>query len=117
MTADAATTNGVIPALGELNLDALLDKIDVSPKPLRLGGKVYMVRRDLNAEEASRCLSLINAGKELEATAMLVGDAAVDLDNVLKSLPRPRLLAASQHILSVAGLVQPGGAMGESQAS
>lgn len=112
-----AATNGKVIGVSELNLDELLGSIDVSPQPVRLGGHVYMVRRDLNAAEASTCLRLINEGKELEATAMLVGDDAVTLDAALKELPRPRLLAASQHILHVAGLVNAAGDMGESQAS
>lgn len=112
-----AATNGQVVGLSELNLDDLLGAIDVSPRPVRLGGHVYMVRRDLTAAEASTCLRLINEGKELEATAMLVGDDAVTLDAALKDLPRPRLIAASQHILQVAGLVTASGDMGESQAS
>lgn len=115
-TATTQAANGMMRGMDELNLDDLLGKVDVSPKPVRLGGHVYHVRRDLTSAEATTCLQLINSGKELEATAMLVGDDAVTLDQALRELPHARREIASQHILSVAGLI-PGGSMGESPAS
>lgn len=116
MSAATKSSNGVAPSVAELNLDDLLGKIDVTPKPVRLGGRVYMVRRDLTAAEASTCIRLINEGKELEATALLVGDDAVALDATISALPRQHQLVASQHLLQVAGIMA-GGDLGESPAS
>lgn len=111
--------NGVPPALAELNLDDILGRIDVSPKPVRLAGRVYMVRRDMTSVEATQCLRLIQQDKELEATAMLLQshDDAVALDAALRDLPHARRELASTHILRTAGIVTAGGDLGESPAS
>lgn len=111
--------NGVAPSVAELDLDAILDKVDTSPKPVRLCGEVYMVRRDLTVAEANECLRLIGDRKELEATVILVGsDAAVRLDAALRTLPLAKQVVASNHLLRTANLpVGEGAAAGESSAS
>ncbi len=111
--------NGVAHLPGELNLDDILDKVDISPKPVRFGGQVYMVRRDLSVVEANECLRLIGDRKELEATVILVGpDAAIGLDAALRELPLSKQAVASDHILRIAGLPTGGGNVaGESPAS
>lgn len=118
---DVTTTNGSYAGAvaEELDLDALLGRIDVSPQPVRLAGRVYQVRRDLTSVEATRCLRLISEGKELEATSMLLAepDDGVALDQALRDLPHARREAASVHILRTAGLPTAGGDRGESPAS
>jgi hypothetical protein len=104
----------------EFDLDAELEAIDLSPRPLKLGGVTYEVRRDLTGKEVAefwRLLRSSNDDDDVLALALLVGDDAVALNTVLAQLPQARMERAVQVILEKAGLTKPTGDQGESKAS
>jgi hypothetical protein len=101
----------------ELDLDVELDALDLSPRPIKLGGTTYTVRRDLTGKEIAKYWDLVKKQKDTEALALLVGDDAVALNTVLEKLPQQRMQLAVQRIMQTAGLLNTAGEQGESAAS
>lgn len=101
-----------------LNLDAELEEIDLSPVPVSLAGRTYLVRRDLTGDEIRRYWELARAAKDAEAFSILVGpeDGAI-LNAVLDSMPKTRFDLAAKRIMQTAGLMAADGNPGESKAS
>jgi hypothetical protein len=93
--------NGQVPAI---DLDAQLEAIDLSPRPVKLGGVTYQVRRDLTGAEVAEFYRYLNAGKDVESLAILVGDDSVALHATMEKLPRARMNQAVKVILQTAGL-------------
>lgn len=110
------TLNGV-NVLDEFDLDAELDAIDLSPRPVKLGGVTYMVRRDHTAKDVVLYWELVKQSKDVEALAMLVGDDAAALNTFLEQLPKPRMTRAVQALMQQAGLLTMEGEQGEAKAS
>lgn len=102
-----ARTNEVI------DLDALLASRSLDPVPVKLGGKTYMVRRDLTGTEAAQYYTLINEGKDVDALALLVSNAPVMLNKALEKLPRQHMILVVQKMMEAAGLLAAGGSEGE----
>lgn len=101
----------------ELDLDVELDALDLSPRPVKLGGVTYLVRRDLTGKEIAKYWELVKKQKDTEALALLVGDDAVALNQLLEQLPQQRMQLAVQRIMQTAGLLSGAGEQGESKAS
>jgi hypothetical protein len=107
----------VVGGVVELDLDAVLAEIDVSPRPVKLGGVTYMVRRDLTAQDVVLYWELVKQSKDAEALALLVGDNATALNAFLEQLPKPHAVRAGQVIMQQAGLLTAEGEQGEAKAS
>lgn len=105
------------------NLDALLAKRLLKPKPVRLAGHVYSVRTDLTGAEVVKYFALADEKKDEEALALVVGAKdAKKLNGVLAGLPRDHMNAVVQEIMVLAGIVNgvpqtEAGTEGESSAS
>lgn len=112
-----AITNGKATKDVELDLDVLIDAIDLSPKPVKLGGHVYRVRRDLTGPEIVQYWELVRAKDDTTALSLLVGEDAVALNTTLEQLPQARMTLAVQKLMEAAGLVSAAGDSGESAAS
>lgn len=107
MTQGAQAQNGEV-----LDLDALLAKRLLKPKPVRLGGHTYQVRTDLTGKQVTEYFALVNGGEALKALTLLVGVAAAKkLHVALEKLPRGHMVLALQEIMVAAGV-----AVGTSQA-
>lgn len=106
-------------AVDALDLDALLAERSLDPKPVKLKGKTYMVRRDLTGQEVADYFKLVRASedRDVEALSILVGDEAVGLNEALNALPQQHMQLAVQKVMAVAGLITEGSDEGESQAS
>lgn len=89
---------------GTIDLDVLLAKVDLSPVPVVLKGHTYQVRRDLTGEETVECFRLIDASKDAEALAMLVGEDGEQLNMAFEKLPRQHMVLAVQQFLALAEL-------------
>lgn len=57
-----------------LDLDALLTSRSLKPRRVRLGGKLWSLKRDFTAQAVVEFWSLIDQGKSREALTMLVGE-------------------------------------------
>lgn len=109
--------NGTNPlGVPTLDLDALLSEASLEPRPIKLMGKVYQVRRDLTGAEVAEYWKLVREGKDVDALSMIVS-APVMLNKVLEKLPREHMLIAVREIMQAAGLVDMVGDAGESKAS
>jgi hypothetical protein len=100
-----------------LDLDQLLAERELTPVPVKLGGKNYMVRRDLTSAEVAEFYKLCNEGKDVDALAVLVANAPVMLNKALEKLPRQHMILVLQKMMEAAGLIPKGGNEGESKAS
>lgn len=100
-----------------VDLDALLATRELTPVPVKLGGKTYMVRRDLTGTEAAEFFKLSQDGKDVDALAILVTNAPVMLNKTLEKLPRQHMVLVVQKMMEAAGLIPAGSTEGESQAS
>lgn len=101
-----------------LNLDAELDALDLSPVPMQIGGKVYLVRRDLTGSEINQYWELARAQKDVEALAVLVGaEDGATLSAVLDALPHQKMQLVLKRVMITAGLLTDDGTSGESRAS
>jgi hypothetical protein len=100
MTQGASNNTGSIH-----DLDALLAKRILKPKPVRLAGHVYSVRTDLTGAEVVKYYALADEKKDEEALALIVGaEDAKKLNSVLNDLPRDHMNAAVQEIMVLAGV-------------
>ena len=122
----SAETNGH-PLLGNvLDLDAELDSIDLAPVPMKIGGKVYEIRRDLTGQEIADYYRLADessaaekpstrSAKQIEALSLLLvtGADAAALSAILDALPQQRMVVAVRRIMATAGLVTDSGQLGE----
>lgn len=107
------TRNNVNPLVRpELDLDALLSQHSLDPKPIRLGGKTYQIRRDLTGVEVTEYWKLVRDGKDVEALG-LIASAPAMLNKALERLPYEHMKLALQKIMEAAGLVIAGGDSGE----
>lgn len=100
-TQGAQTQNGNV-----LDLDALLAKRSLEPKPVKLGGYTYKVRTDLTGEQVAKYFKLVNEGESLAALTLLVGaTAAKKLYAALDKLPRGHMNLVVQEFMVAAGIV------------
>ena len=105
---------------GEIDLDAELGELDLSPVPMRVGGAVYFVRRDLTAAQVRDYWARAAAKDDEGALELLLGDraAAAQLNAALDAMPQQRSQLALARMMEKAGLMEPaGGGAGESAAS
>jgi hypothetical protein len=119
----AATVDASVPALNgtrptdELNLDAVLATVDIAPRPVKLRGHTYMVRRDLTGPETTAFAKFVQDSNDKAALTLLVGEEdAAKLDSELAKMPRAQMIRAVQAIGMEAGVLTAGGQLGESQA-
>lgn len=100
-TQGAQTQNGNV-----LDLDALLAKRLLKPKPVKLGGYTYQVRTDLTGEQVTKYFELVNSDESVKALTLLVGaTAAKKLYAALEKLPREHMNLAIQEFMIAAGIV------------
>jgi hypothetical protein len=88
------TQNNANPLVqSTLDLDALLASRVLSPKPVKLAGKTYMVRTDLTGAETAKYFKLANDKKDVEAIALLLvdGQGAKEINALLDKLPREHM--------------------------
>lgn len=106
-------------AIAPLDLDIELDELDLSPKAVKIGGKIYLVRRDLTGPEIQQYWNLVRAQNDAEALALLVGpEDGATLNAVLDALPQAKMQLIVKRIMQSAGLLlDDGGQSGESGAS
>jgi hypothetical protein len=101
-----------------LNLDAELDEIDLSPAPMTIGGRTYLVRRDLTGDEIRNYWELVRVPDDRAAFSILVGaEEGAILYAVLESMPKARFDLAAKRIMQAAGLMAADDQPGESKAS
>jgi hypothetical protein len=109
--------NGTNPLIvPTLDLDALLAEASLEPRPVKLMGKTYHVRRDLTGTQVTEYWKLVREGKDVDALAMIV-TAPVMLNKILEKLPREHMLIVVREIMQAAGLVDMVGDVGEARAS
>jgi hypothetical protein len=113
------TPNNVNPIVHDvLDLDELLASRKLDPVSIKLGGKVYKVRRDLTGAEVADFYRLASDGKDVDALAILVTSAPVMLNKTLERLPVAHMKLVLQKFMEAAGLLVKGQEdSGESQAS
>src|SRR5687768_723840 len=76
------------PILGSvIDLDELLEARSLEPVRMKLGGKIYQVRRDLTSAEVAEFFTLAGQSKDVDALAILVKTAPVMLNKTLDRLP------------------------------
>jgi hypothetical protein len=96
----------VHPILGDvLDLDALISKRVLAPKPVRLAGKTYMVRTNLTGTEVTDYYKLAGDKRDTEALALLVGDDAAELNALLETLPREHMNIVVRELMVASGIV------------
>lgn len=131
------TTNDVRPAVlgGQVDLDALLAERRLDPVPVKLGGHVYHVRRDLRTAEMLAFWAQLNRGGDgdVQAFAILFGPGdpevlgtydtgeAQRFVEVTGKLPREHEVLVTRQFVIAAGLKTEAdfeqGSAGESRAS
>src|SRR5687768_3167017 len=102
------TRNNTKPTEGTLlDLDALMAKRVLAPKPVKLVGETYHVRTDLTGAEVTEYFRLANAKKDVEAIALLLvnGEGAAEINAVLETLPREHMNLVVQELMVAAGVV------------
>lgn len=101
------TRNNITPIENILDLDALLAKRVLAPKPVKLAGKTYMVRTDLTGSEVGRYFQLANDKKDVEALALLLvdGKGAKEINALLETLPRDHMNIVVRELMVAAQIV------------
>jgi hypothetical protein len=104
-----------------LDLDALLAKRVLAPKPVKLAGKTYMVRTDLTGAEVTKYFELANEKKDVEGLALLLvgGKGAKEINALLEKLPREHMNIVVRELMVAAQIVigTSEAGVGESKAS
>lgn len=115
MTTSTPATSGA----AEVDLDALVAELDLSPVPFRLAGRVYQVRRDMTMKESARYWDLAATKDDAACMQMLVGDEdGIALNEALESMPNRAMMLALEKIMVSAGVWERGEKKtGESPAS
>jgi hypothetical protein len=106
------------PILGAvIDLDQLLEDRALEPARIKVGGKVYQVRRDLTSAEVAEFYKLAAENKDVDALAILVKSAPVMLNKTLERLPVVHMKLVLQKFMEAAGLIPSSEDSGESPAS
>lgn len=93
-----------------IDLDEQLARIDVSPQPVKIGGHVYMVRRDFTAAQANQLVEMLPAADkdpevEVQLWELFVGaEDARRLKEFTDPLPMSHTNLIGQQIAAAAGL-------------
>ncbi len=89
------------------DIDALISDLDVTPVEVTLAGSSFTVRRDLSGKEVVRYWELVRSQQDSAALAILVGseESGTALNGILEGLPQKRMIAATQKIMQLAGLM------------
>lgn len=95
-----------LPTAGVLDLDELLATRTLEPASVKLGGKVYKVRRDLTSNEVTEFYKLAGDGKDVDALAILVTSAPVMLNKTLERLPSAHMKLVLKKMMQAAGLIE-----------
>lgn len=116
----AAKAQQSAPEPVDLDLDAELGEIDLSPVPVRLAGEVWRVRRDLSVAEVRQFWEHAATKDDAACLGILLGDKTrgAKLNTVLEELPHQRQKLALRRLMATAGLLDATGEQaGEAQAS
>lgn len=88
------------------DFDTLFAARSLAPKPAKLMGVEFTVRRDLTPEEVIEYWRLMRQSQVLDATALLVGEQdAVRLDDVLSALPAEHIRTFMDRLQRIAGVL------------
>lgn len=80
--------------------------IALSPKPVRIFGREWTIRREWTAAEVVRYWILADSRKEVEAAALLVGgEDAEEFARIISALPQELMLGKLRKLLRIAGLL------------
>lgn len=101
------TPNSKLAAVSDtvMDLDELLASRSLDPVPIRLGGKVYKVRRDLTSKEVAEFYKLAGEGNDVDALAILVKTAPVMLNTALEKLPKVHMTMVLKKMMQAAELI------------
>jgi hypothetical protein len=113
------------PRDGIIDIDAMLIQRSTDPVIIRLGGREWLIRRDLTAEEVVNFWKLSDSNESVAAWALLTGDdeSAQDLHATITPLPAEIFVNVSRQIIRAAGLsitgtdLESAGGSGNSKAS
>lgn len=89
------------------DLDAMIVSRALRPEKVKLGGRLWTIKRDFTAEQILQFHALTNRGKALEAFTMLVGAKdAPEFAELVLSAPTELMTPALRRLYTLAGLLK-----------
>lgn len=101
----------------EIDLADAFEEIDVSPKPVKLGGRTYLVRRDLTSAEVEKFWKLAGQKDDAAALEVLVVEGGRELSAAIAALPARHSQPALDRVLDIGQVPGRKGDTGEYVAS
>jgi hypothetical protein len=112
----AAPRKPAAPARVDVDFDADLGELDLSPVAARIGGKVWKIRRDMSVDEVRTFWQTAAAKDDAGCLGMILGSPAQGqaLDKLLTSMPHVKQKRYLRSVMTAAGIIdQDGNPQGE----